>query len=103
MLSAEERAEALLIYLLGFQEWWGLKTSGYVDIQSPSVRTRYYRIRRPGGMIGVWENGQLTEKLCIDARFSEHLPTDDVVAVHVLMLRANEAQYLRLANHFPAR
>jgi hypothetical protein len=98
-LAAESQAEALLRECLTAGEWDQLTQRGYLEVMSPSVGDRSYRIPRTGGRPVMYEGIRPVAQLCIYP--AEWLPQADVILVHLLMLRANEDQYLATANHFP--
>jgi len=74
-LSAESRAKALLREMLSENQYQQLIKFGYLEVPSPSIDNRVYRIPEP-------------------------LPDGDVVVMHKLMIEANEEEYLQKANHF---
>jgi hypothetical protein len=84
-LSAESRAKVLLKF-------------GYLEVPSPSIENRLYRIPGSGGLVKVYEKGSAVMELCLQP--AEPLPDGDVVVMHKLMIEANEQEYLQKANHF---
>ena len=98
-LVAESQAEALLRECLTAGEWDHLTQQGYLMVMSPSVAGRTYRIPRAGGRPIMYEGVRPVAQLCIYP--AEWLPQADVILLHLLMLQANEEQYLATANHFP--
>ena len=53
-------------------------------------------------MVEVYEQGSFVMWLCLEP--TEPLPDDDLVAMHKLMITANETEYLRKAEpHRPRR
>jgi len=97
--EAEERAEALVQQLLSDDEYRQLRRYGYLEIASPSLPFRTYRVPRNKGQVGVFEDGVLTMKLCIQS--VEPIPDGDTIVMHKLMIEGNEREYLRIANRFP--
>jgi hypothetical protein len=95
---AEQRAETLLRDVLSSGQFHQLRRRGYLDVPSPSRPTRTYRIPRSRDQVRVYENGRLIERLCVQA--IEPVPSGDIVLMHKLMIEGNEAEYLRIANHF---
>ena len=97
-IASEQRAEVLLRDVLSAGQFHQLRRRGYLDVPSPSRPNRSYRIPRSRDQVRVYEDGRLIERLCVQA--VEPVPTGDVVLMHKLMIEGNEAEYLRLANHF---
>jgi len=96
--SEDEQAEALLRDLLSEQHYLQLRRLGYLDVMSPSIAQRLYRIPASGGLVKVYERGRLVMELCLQP--AEPLPEGDVVLMHKLMIEANEQEYLQKANSF---
>lgn len=99
--EANERATALLRAHLTRKEWKQLNERGYVEVASPSVPGRVYRIPRSRGMVTLYQNSVPVVRLCIGP--ADVLPRDDVVLMHLITIRGNEQEYLETANPFPAR
>lgn len=99
--SAERRAKALLRDLLSEAHYEHLLRCGYLEVTSPSIEHRVYRIRGAGGMVNVYERGCPIMDLCLQP--IEPLPDADVVVLHLLLIEANEQEYLQKANHFAPR
>jgi hypothetical protein len=95
--TAERRADELLRAVLTLEEYHQLTQRGHVDIASPSDPTRVYRIPQYRGYVLVRVNGRVTEWLCLQPHKS--VPDADFVAIHKLMIQANEDFYLQTANH----
>jgi hypothetical protein len=95
--QAQERAEALLKDMLTDSEYTQLGQSGYLEVRSPSLPMRTYRVPRKPGRVAVQEDGVEVESLCVAP--VEWLPPSDVVLAHKLMIEGNEQEYLRRANH----
>lgn len=97
-LSAESRAKALLREMLSEYQYQQLIKFGYLEVDSPTISHRTYRIPGTGGLVKVFENGSPTMELCLQP--AEPLPDGDVVVMHKLMIEGNEQEYLQKANHF---
>ena len=78
-----------------------LRQRGYLEVRSRQFPQRVYRIPRVQGPVGVYEGGLLTNLLCV--RPLEPIPNGDVVMLHKLLLEADEAAYLRVANSIRPR
>lgn len=98
-LLAEHRARALLRHQLGEEEFSLLLRRGYLEIPSPSLPDRSYRIPYAHGMVEVIEGGLATMRLCIVP--TRWVPDCDLVIMHKLLIEGDEARYLRVANRFP--
>jgi len=97
-LSAEGRAKALLREMLSDSQYQQLLKFGYLEVTSPSIDNRVYRIPGSGGLVKVYERGCAVMELCLQP--AEPLPDSDVVVMHKLMIEGNEQEYLQKANHF---
>lgn len=97
-LTAESRAKALLREMLTENQYQQLIKFGYLEVLSPSIANRVYRIPGSGGLVKVYEKGSAVMELCLQP--AEPLPDGDVVVMHKLMIEANEQEYLQKANHF---
>jgi len=97
-LSAESRAKALMREMLSENQYQQLIKYGYLEMPSPSMENRTYRIPGSGGLVKVYEKGCAIMELCLQP--AEPLPDGDVVVMHKLMIEANEQEYLQKANHF---
>ncbi len=97
---AERTAETLLRHLLGQEQYLTLCMNGYLDVPSPSIPGRIYRIPRGPGQVQVIEHNELRERLCVQPA-SNGLPDADVVLMHKLLIESDERAYLLTANHFP--
>jgi len=97
-LSAESRAKVLLREMLSENQYQQLIKFGYLEVSSPSIDNRIYRIPGSGGLVKVYEKGCAVMELCLQP--AEPLPDGDVVVMHKLMIEANEEEYLQKANHF---
>jgi hypothetical protein len=72
---------------------------GYIEVASPHLRERTYRIPFSDGLVQVYDRGQLTKRLCLQP--IDYLPRCDVVLLHKLMITGDEHEYLARANAFP--
>ncbi|HET8629663.1 MAG TPA: hypothetical protein VFL91_19770 [Thermomicrobiales bacterium] len=97
---AEQRAKALLRQILGADDYERLLKRGYLEIPSPSIAGRVYRVPYFQGMVEVIEGGVSTMRLCVVPL--RWVPDPDVVLMHKLMIEGDEARYIRVANRFPA-
>lgn len=97
---AEQRAKVLLRQLLGAEEYESLIRRGWLEVPSPSIAGRIYRVPYFQGMVEVIEGGISTMRLCVVPL--RWVPDPDVVIIHKLMIEGDEARYLRVANRFPA-
>jgi hypothetical protein len=97
-LSAESRAKALLREILSDMQYQQLMKCGYLEVLSPTIDERVYRIPGSGGLVKVFERGCPVMELCLQP--AEPLPDGDVIVMHKLMIEANEEEYLSKANHF---
>jgi hypothetical protein len=97
-LAADRRANALMREMLSAQEYQQLVRHGYVEIASPSIPQRTYRVPGAGGLVRVYEHGHAVMDLCLQP--VEALPEGDVVLMHKLMIEGDEQEYLAKANHF---
>jgi hypothetical protein len=96
---AERRAVDLLRDMLTSEQFRQLVWLGYLEILSPSMPQRVYRVPKNKGYVQVFEDGHPTMRLCLQP--VEWLPDADVVVLHKLMIEANEETYLQKANkHF---
>ncbi len=98
-LLAEQRACALLRQQLGDEGFALLLRRGYLEIPSPSLPDRTYRIPYIHGMVDVIEGGLATMRLCIVP--TRWIPDCDLVIMHKVLIEGDEARYLRVANRFP--
>ncbi len=97
-ISAEHRAHALMRELLTPVQYQQLTRHGYVEVSSPTIPQRVYRIPGAGGLVRVYEQGHPVMDLCLQP--VDPLPDGDVILLHKLMIEANEQDYLARANHF---
>jgi len=95
---AERRATNLLRDILTPEQFRQLLWRGYLEIPSPTEPRRVYRVPRSKGYVQVIENGRAIMRLCLQP--VECLPDADIVALHKLMIEANEETYLQKANKY---
>ena len=93
--EANSRAEALLKDLIGEEEYRALSRQGFIEVQSPSLPRRTYRVPKYRAPVTVFENGKPVMRLCVQPK--EPVPEADVVVMHKLMIEANEPEYLKVA------
>jgi hypothetical protein len=94
--DAKRRAGELLRVVLTQEQSCQLIQRGYIDIPSPSDPQRVYRVPRAPGFVQVREQGRLKVKLCLQP--IGWVPDADLVAIHKLMIEADEESYLQKAN-----
>ena len=99
--EAKARAEALLAEMLTDDEYTQLKRHGYLEVRSPHIPDRVYRIPRYRDLVEVYEAGDGVMRLCVQPL--ERVPDGDVVLIHKLMIEGSEQEYLRTANQLPFR
>ena len=97
-VSAERRAQSFMRELLTPSQYQQLTRSGFVEVASPSIPERMYRIPGAGGLVRVYEQGRAVMDLCLQP--VDPLPDGDVVLLHKLMIEGNEQEYLAKSNHF---
>lgn len=97
-LAAKERAESLLAEMLTPEQYAQLGRRGYLEVASPNVPDRVYRIPKYRGRVHVYESGKAVLSLCVQP--IDLVPDADVVLIHKLMIEGNEGEYLRVANRF---
>jgi hypothetical protein len=97
-LAAQARAEELLRGVIGPEAFAEFCRRGYLEVQSPTLGNRVYRVPHVRGQVEVFEDGQLVMKLCVVP--TRPLPDGDVVLMHKLMIEGNEDHYLKVANRF---
>ncbi len=97
-LAAKARAEHVLMEMLSPEDYQHLARRGYIEVRSPNVPERCYRVPKYRGRIHVYEAGRPVMSLCVQP--VHHIPDADVVLIHKLMIEGNEQEYLRIANRF---
>ena len=90
------RAEEALANALTDTEYQQLTRRGYLEVTSPCIPGRLYRIPRAPGSVQVDEDGKTVMHLCVQP--VQPLPDGYVVVLHKLMIEDHEREYLRLAN-----
>jgi len=96
---AERRAQALLRALLSKTQYCQVHTAGYLEVPSPTLEGRVYRIPSMGGLVSVYEHGSVIMGLCLQP--TQPLPKEDVVIMHKLLIEASEQEYLQKAHRLP--
>src|SRR5438445_780854 len=89
-LSAESRAKVLLREMLSENQFQQLIKFGYLEVTSPTIDNRVYRIPGSGGLVKVYERGCAVMELCLQP--AEPLPDGGGVVIDKLMNRANEQE-----------
>ena len=97
--EAEEKADQLVRSVLTEDEYARLRRDGYLDVPSPSLPDRIYRVPAGIGTVMVLERGRCVARLC--AYSTVPIPERETVLVHKLMIEGNEPGYLSAANHIP--
>ncbi|MGH2517527.1 MAG: hypothetical protein ACRDHP_17900 [Ktedonobacterales bacterium] len=97
-ISSEHRAHQLMREMLTSTQYQQLTRHGYVEVTSPAIANRTYRIPGGGGLVRVYEQGHAVMDLCLQP--VDPLPDGDIVVMHKLMIEGNEQEYLTKANHF---
>lgn len=97
-LAAQARAQELLADVIGAEAFARVARCGYLEVPSPSIAHRVYRVPTARGQVEVFEDDQLVMKLCVVP--TKALPDGDLVLMHKLMIEANEDYYLKVANRF---
>ncbi|HEX5502775.1 MAG TPA: hypothetical protein VFW96_09135 [Thermomicrobiales bacterium] len=94
--EAERKGQELLRAVLTAAEHAQLAERGYLEVPSPSVAGRVYRIPRHRGTVQRLDAGQAPVRLCVVP--DRWLPDADIVLMHKLLIEADEERYLALAN-----
>ena len=92
-----EKAERLLLDVLGEAQFHRLRRVGYLDLPSKDHRGRIYRLDSTGNLsfMDPGETGFNTT-LCVQP--IEQVPRDDMVAARYLLVTADEERLLETAN-----
>lgn len=100
LAQAEVKAKALLLRLLDDRQRGEYALSGGFKVTAKSGRV--YEINGSGGPITEWDsNGDEVARLCIVGT-EFWLPASDVVLSKLLLLKANEEEFNRIAIRTPA-
>jgi hypothetical protein len=91
-----QRAEALVQRILSEDERRQLQRDGFLEVPSPSVAGRRYRIPRRGAPVAVLEPDGRVVYLCLQPETP--VAQEELVVVHKLLLEGAEADYWRQAN-----
>jgi hypothetical protein len=94
--AAARRVDTLLRRCLSDAERAQLRRDGFLEIQSPSVSGRRYRIPRRGSPVAVLEPSGRVVYLCLQPETP--MPTEELVLVHKLLLEGAESEYWQRAN-----
>ena len=94
--EASRRAEALAQRVLSDQERDQLRRDGFLEVLSPSVRGRRYRIPRRGSPVAVLEPTGRVLYLCLQP--DTPVAPEELLVVHKLLLEGAEDEYWKLAN-----
>jgi hypothetical protein len=97
--AARQRARDLLCSTLTDQQREQLHKENAFDLE---VAGRIYRIRPGRKVERLALDGKAEALFCIHPDFSHGLPEDDVALSQKLLLEADEAAFLRIANKFAA-
>jgi hypothetical protein len=100
-LLADLRAQAMLCEVLTEQEQQNLARNGYLEVPSPSKSSRSYRIPGRRGQVTLCEDGVPIATLCVQPTVP--VPDADLVVMHKVLIEADEATYLSVANRFRFR
>jgi hypothetical protein len=94
--AASRRAEAMLRRVLSQQERDQLRRDGFLEVPSPGVAGRRYRIPRRGSPVAVLEPNGRVIYLCLQPETPVAPP--ELVVLHKLMLEGAEEEYWSRAN-----
>lgn len=98
--EAERKGQELLRQILTPQEYYALNERGFLEVGSPSVAGRVYRIPRRRGLVERIDEGGAAVRLCVVP--DRWLPDADIVLMHKFLIEADEARYLEVANRVSA-
>jgi hypothetical protein len=90
------RAEALVKRVLSDAERAQLRRDGFLEVPSPSVTGRRYRIPRRGSPVAVLEPTGNVVYLCLQPETP--VAEQELLVVHKLMLEGAEDEYWQRAN-----
>lgn len=94
--AAAKRAEALVRRVLSTEECAQLRRDGFLEVPSPSVAGRRYRIPRRGSPVAVLEPGSRVLYLCLQPE--TRVAPEELLLVHKLLLEGAEDEYWQRAN-----
>src|SRR5262252_224981 len=93
---AARRAEALVRHILSEAEHAQLRRDGFLEVRSPSVSGRRYRIPRRGAPVAVLEPSGRVVYLCLQP--DAPVAPEELLLVHKLLLEGAEDEYWQRAN-----
>jgi hypothetical protein len=93
---AARRAEALVRRVLSEAEHAQLRRDGFLEVPSPSVSGRRYRIPRRGAPVAVLEPSGSVLYLCLQP--DAPVAPEELLLVHKLLLEGAEDEYWQRAN-----
>ena len=107
--APESLADQLVRDTLPDAEYEALRRDGYLDVPSSTDENRRYRVFGQAGsyrQTQMWQRGENgewgpLEALCVVGSGSEAIPAGDLFLTHYLLLKTDEARFLKTANHFP--
>ena len=100
LLEADAKADKLLQKWLSPDEYSGLKEKGFMEYQSKKHSDTVYIIRKDYSRKIIKKvNGIETEELCVMP--VTPLCNDDNLLSKIMLLKTDEDQFLKTANHFP--
>jgi len=94
--AASQRAKALVERLLSQAERNQLRRDGFLEVPSPSVSGRRYRIPRRGSPVAVLGPGGRVVYLCLQPE--QPVAPEELLVLHKLMLEGAEEEYWQRAN-----
>jgi len=92
-----ERADRLLLDVLGTDRYRRLRTLGYLDLPSRRCAGRVYRLDNLGNL-SYREPGEATFNTTLCVQPEEVIPRDDQIAMRYLLVTADEERLLQVAN-----
>jgi hypothetical protein len=95
----ELRARAAFRRIVGEHNWRTYCAKGYVSVRAKSGRV--YQIFAGRDVTRVYENGRLTERLCV--QLADEYPATDAILMRYVLVLSDEATFRRVANHTIAR
>jgi hypothetical protein len=97
MESPATRADRLLRDVLGDQRYHQLRSVGYLDIPSRQRQGRVYRLDSLGNL-SYRDPGETGFNTSMCVQPEEAVPRDDQIAMRYLLVTADEARLLKVAN-----